>query len=305
MPAEHGPATLRSVDERLRALERRAAAGEPGAAQELARARERVGQRRVAVLAGVCANLEALEAVLADMQAQGVTDAICLGDALGYGPNPVECLELLRARCRVMLMGHTESFLLDWPRNSASLGKAKAANLVWLERLLRPRWPLARAARAGHWRWVTGLPLTHAELGWWFGHSEYVCLDPEYTVRVRDHASWSAESTLDPQLRPLLRAGVVTAGWTHHPAVWEEGAGLPWREGRPEEPYRVGPAPAVVWVGAVGQPRDRDPRACYAIVSPTSVEWRRVGYDVERTVSKILANEALLPAWGRRLRSGA
>ena len=61
---------------------------------------------------------------------------------------------------------------------------------------------------------------------------------------------------------------------------------------------------AIVNVGSVGQPRDGDPRACYVLFDGESVEWRRVPYDVERTVKKFAEIPELTPKLGERLRVG-
>jgi diadenosine tetraphosphatase ApaH/serine/threonine PP2A family protein phosphatase len=70
--------------------------------------------------------------------------------------------------------------------------------------------------------------------------------------------------------------------------------------------YALGPAKLMVNVGSVGQPRDEDPRACYAIVDipGASLEYRRVPYDVDTTVKKIYAVTDLANMLGDRLRSG-
>ena len=76
------------------------------------------------VLAGLCgvkralisdihSNLEALEAVLADIRSQGITEIFCLGDIIGYGPNPRECIDLVM-KCQMCLLGnHDQGALFD------------------------------------------------------------------------------------------------------------------------------------------------------------------------------------------------
>ena len=59
---------------------------------------------RTAILSDVHANLPALEAVLAEIDRRGITDVVCLGDVIGYGPFPLECLDLVTKSCRVALM---------------------------------------------------------------------------------------------------------------------------------------------------------------------------------------------------------
>ena len=73
--------------------------------------------KSLAVISDIHSNLEALQAVLADIEERGVKEIICLGDIVGYGPNPKECLDLVRKRCRVTLMGNHDHALLYEPTN--------------------------------------------------------------------------------------------------------------------------------------------------------------------------------------------
>ena len=67
-----------------------------------------------AIISDIHGNLEALQAVLADIDRQGVDDVICLGDVVGYGPNPCECVKLVRDRCSVVILGnHDQGALFD------------------------------------------------------------------------------------------------------------------------------------------------------------------------------------------------
>src|SRR5260370_12550328 len=68
-----------------------------------------------AILSDIHSNLEALQAVLADVDAQApVERVLCLGDTVGYGPNPLECLDLVRRRCGLVLLGnHDQAVLFD------------------------------------------------------------------------------------------------------------------------------------------------------------------------------------------------
>lgn len=87
------------MDEELRELERRART-EPDGREALLRARERAGLPTLAVIACVHSNLEALTAVLADIDRRGIPDIVCLGDVTGYGPDPVACTDLVMERSR-------------------------------------------------------------------------------------------------------------------------------------------------------------------------------------------------------------
>ena len=67
-----------------------------------------------AIISDIHANLEALEAVLDDIARQNVTEIYCLGDIIGYGPNPRECIDLIEANCKLTILGnHDQGALFD------------------------------------------------------------------------------------------------------------------------------------------------------------------------------------------------
>jgi hypothetical protein len=67
-----------------------------------------------ALISDIHGNYEALKAVLADIRSQGATDIYCLGDMVGYGPNPCECVDEVRTRCKVAICGnHDHAALWD------------------------------------------------------------------------------------------------------------------------------------------------------------------------------------------------
>src|SRR5688500_20115241 len=70
-----------------------------------------------AIVSDIHANLEALTAVLAEIDRRGIQQIVCLGDVVGYGPNPMECLDLVRQRTRVSLMGNHDFAVFYEPFN--------------------------------------------------------------------------------------------------------------------------------------------------------------------------------------------
>jgi diadenosine tetraphosphatase ApaH/serine/threonine PP2A family protein phosphatase len=232
---------------------------------------------RTAILSDVHGNLEALEAVLADVAGAGVDTVISLGDLVGYGPNPAACVEIVRARAAVSLLGNHD---------------AAAAGLQSLEDFNEfARWAVEwSAARldAGQIAWLGSLPYTHAARACRFAHSSPV--EPERWHYIHGAADLSEDFAAFAE--PLC-----FIGHSHRPGIYEVPAG----EG---EAQRCGASAALrpgtrhlVNVGSVGQPRDRDPRACYAIHDDerARVELRRVAYDVERTQQRMRAAD--IPAF--------
>ena len=118
---------------------------------------------RFALLADIHANLEALEAVLDDLSRVDVDHTVCLGDVVGYGPDPAACVELVYDCCDAVVLGnHDEAVFSDSPLDRFN-PRAKAAvlfareDLGALHRRAIADWPLADT--------VDGLTIAHASLG--------------------------------------------------------------------------------------------------------------------------------------------
>jgi diadenosine tetraphosphatase ApaH/serine/threonine PP2A family protein phosphatase len=247
---------------------------------------------RYAVLSDIHANLEALQAVLADAEPR--SDAtVCLGDLVGYGADPVACIEIVAQRAQAIVSGNHEHAVaglidLDWFNVHA---RAAA------------EWTRARLDD-DHRRYLSSLPLV-AEVG----DATLVHASPdrpdewEYLLTAQD--GFDAFGAFATRL--------CFVGHSHLAGAWSLGSSGPehrvgarapgrergrrdLRKGGPE--HRVGAHDRelergrryLVNVGSVGQPRDRDPRAAYAIWDDErgTISIRRVVYDVERAREKIL-----------------
>jgi predicted phosphodiesterase len=233
-------------------------------------------------------NLEALEAVLADMEEQGVTHPLCLGDLVGYGANPVECVEVVRALgCPVVRGNHDDLVALG--KAPTSFSEAARLSLEYARRRLDP----------SHLNFLRRLPMTWLE-------------DPITLVHATldGPEGWGYISTrLEAQTCFLYqKTPICFVGHTHRPCAFAQE-----KEVRPLEFRRVDTQPDrtkvgrkfLFNVGSVGQPRDGDWRASYAIFSPEEnwVDLRRVNYNVDQASLKIL--KAGLPeSLSRRLSKG-
>ncbi len=246
-----------------------------------------------AVISDIHGNLEALEAVLADAQAQGCEKYYCLGDIVGYGPNPRECVDAVVAFDLCILGNHDQGALYD-PEGFSS-GAERA--IFWTrDQLENPNGNAQAAAR--RWEFLSQLPRTRRINNLLFVHgsarnplNEYVFPEDVYNPRKLE------------RLFSLIER-VCFQGHTHVPGVFtEDGRFLP----PPELKFRY-PLPtsgkAMVNVGSVGQPRDGDKRSCYVILEDDKLEFRRVEYDVEKTAGKIIAVPELDNFFAERLRKG-
>jgi diadenosine tetraphosphatase ApaH/serine/threonine PP2A family protein phosphatase len=247
-----------------------------------------------AILSDVHGNLEALQAVLADAAEQGASELYCLGDVVGYGPDPRACLELVRQRCAPVLLGNHDEAALSAPEG---FNPAAERAIRWTTRQLEEG-PEADGRRA----FLAGLPLSHQDGDVLLVHGsardpvhEYVFPADVYDVRKMADL--------------FARVGRwCFQGHTHVPGVFVELApGYLYHFAHPAElggTFRHDGRKTLVNVGSVGQARDGDWRACYALFDGDQVSFRRVPYDVEATISKIRAIADLDPFLGDRLRDG-
>lgn len=228
---------------------------------------------RLGIFSDVHANLEALQAVLQAYQEVQIDRYVCLGDIVGYGANPNECCKLVRDLTELVVMGN---------HDAACCGR------------LRRDWfnPAARAAveehqrmlEAGHMTWLAQLPYRVEMADMLFCHgSPYRQEEFPY---ILDEADIEAIARHVPDRQPLIFVGHTHRGtaftFRERPTlrVWED----------PREVLQILPSHRYVLnVGSVGQPRDGDWRASYAIfdTEARTFELRRTEYDVDAASEKI------------------
>jgi predicted phosphodiesterase len=224
--------------------------------------------KRVAVISDVHGNRHALDAVLAAIADEKPDELWCLGDLVGYGPQPNECCRTVAAHADVCLAGNHDLVVLGSLSIHDFAGEAAAA-ARWTQEVLEPdaREFLAELRPSGQ---RDGVALFHAS-----------ARDPvwEY-VLSEEVAWWTLEATL---------ASLVLVGHSHVPlaigldgevlagGVAPDGTVVELDEGR----WLLNP-------GSVGQPRDGDPRAAYLLLEPgRRAAFHRVEYPIERTQAEI------------------
>ena len=200
----------------------------------------------IGIISDIHGNFPALEAVLARLDAMGVSGVVCLGDVAGYYSQVNECCDALRARGIHTLRGNHDHYLaagVDCPRsNSANRcleyqrGVVTPDNLAWLAGLS------SRAA-------LHGIDMVHG--GWDDPLEEYVRPTREYFSR--------------------LPGRTFASGHTHVPVIFH------------------GDGQVYCNPGAVGQPRDGDPRATYSTCDGAAIALHRIGYDIARTQAHMAA----------------
>jgi diadenosine tetraphosphatase ApaH/serine/threonine PP2A family protein phosphatase len=239
----------------------------------------------LAVLSDIHGNIDALEAVLADLAPHAPAAIACLGDFVGYGAAPNPCVERLRPMIEVAVTGNHDVVASGALRLGAFNSDAATA----------ARWT-ADALTPENRDWLRGLPFTATWRGALLVHASPLEPDQWHYV-LSPH---EAEEELSAFPEPLC-----LIGHSHVPGAFEqEGTRAP-RYLRDAE-LALDPARRyIVNVGSVGQPRDGDPRAAYLLWDDAARTLRhvRVAYDVERAMARIL--DAGLPRFlAERLRWG-
>ncbi|MHB1036530.1 MAG: metallophosphoesterase family protein [Pirellulales bacterium] len=245
-----------------------------------------------ALISDIHSNLESLGVVLADIRQQGITEIYCLGDLVGYGPNPREVIDLVM-KCDVCLLGnHDQGALFD--PDGFNTGAERA--IFWTRRQLEIQ--VGNPADvARRWDFLGELPRSRRDNSFFFVHgsprnplNEYVFPEDIYNQRKMEKCFSLIEQ-------------YCFQGHTHVPGVFTQSLNF----FSPEEvsyQYRLTDEKVMINVGSVGQPRDGDPRACYVVIEDDLVKFRRVEYPFETTIQKIYAIPELDNFLGDRLRDG-
>lgn len=244
---------------------------------------------RVALLSDIHANLTALDAVLAALDELPRVDEVWqLGDVVGYGPDPDGVVERLASIGAHGVRGN---------HDAAALG---GREIEWFNPDARRAIEWTRDAISDATRsWLAALPERSDRGEFNLVHGSP--LDPmfEYVTSAPVAAA---------NLAALAKRGGLHGlhGHTHYPAAWREERGRVVLT-RPAAALRVAPgaAPhvsldggaALLNPGSVGQPRDGDPRASFAVIDTTArtFEWHRVAYDIAAVQARMTA--ARLPGW--------
>jgi predicted phosphodiesterase len=239
---------------------------------------------RILIIADIHANLTALETVLVDAQAEGMVDEIwCLGDAVGYGPDPTACLKLLQEKSTVWVAGNHD-FAAAGVISTRDFNTNATAAMAWTQAQLN------REETA----FLSHLPVMQERYGFTLVHGSPRNPIEEYIFYV----DTAAENF------PSLTTSSCLVGHTHFPAAFRK------ENHRVEEvdmglPVVLGKTRLILNPGAVGQPRDSDPRASYGIIDLSRQEFHlhRTAYDIT-AVQQRMRQAGLPPPLIERLSVG-
>ena len=230
---------------------------------------------QIALISDIHANIDALESVLADIDSQRADEIFCLGDIVGYGAAPSECLELVRSRCSVSVKGNHDQM-------ASEQGIIQA-----LERVSAPIRYAREKLSKEQIKWLKDLPLVAEKDGLTLVHSTLHEPEDFHYILWKDDARLHFQHQKTP---------VSFIGHSHSPAVAIEDANGITLETPGVATIKLDPnLRSIINVGSVGQPRDNYPRACYGLLDTESLTfaWKRVPYDIKRAQDRI--KEAGLP----------
>jgi diadenosine tetraphosphatase ApaH/serine/threonine PP2A family protein phosphatase len=239
-----------------------------------------------AILSDVHGNLEALQAVIEDLRREGAERIAFLGDAVGYGANPNECLRLLRELTELMVAGNHDYGAVDLTDVSYFNSAAKAA-VLWTGRQLseESRDFLCRLHLFHQVESITFVHATPHEPDRW----NYIFTVPEAEEGFR---------AMDGEL--------AFVGHSHSPLILAQKEGRRITASEKEEVILQRGVRYIINVGSVGQPRDGNPQAAYGLYDEHSRKYilRRVPYDIQTAQKKII-RAGLPPSLAQRLSRGA
>ena len=228
---------------------------------------------KYAIIADIHGNLDAFQVVLDDIRAQNATNIVCLGDVVGYNARPKECLKIVRDMNIPTVKGNHDEYC-------SSDSQLEGFN--------------PHAADAVHWtrnqlneeekKWLRDLKYTRMAANFTMVHAT---LDaPDRWGYVFDKLAASASF-------PYQTTQMCFFGHTHVPVAFMRDTVV---RGGTYSKFKIDPSKKYfINVGAVGQPRDNNPKAAYVIfdMDAGTIELRRLEYDIAAAQAKI--REAGLP----------
>jgi len=251
---------------------------------------------RTAIISDIHGNLESLNRVLEDIGDQKVDHIICLGDTLGYGPNPVECVDLVAEHCEWSLLGNHDYGALYEPTNFNAAAEQAA---YWT----RAQFDAEEDKEVAGKRWeFLGSLRVRTQMG------DFLCVHGTPRRPINEYL-FPDDAINSPVKMKQIFDRIPThcmSGHTHVPGIFTDEPDF-YPPDDVEGSFKFeNENHIIINPGSVGQPRDLDPRLSYAILDDETqcVDFFRLGYDIETVREKIYAIPELSNWLGDRLREG-
>lgn len=232
-----------------------------------------------AIISDVHGNLEALEVVISDIRKRNIDDIIFLGDAVGYGPDPVDCLRLLLDSASVKIRGNHDQALIE-PELLNYFNEYARMAIEWT----------ASKINEGTKKIIRDMPLTAKKR--LMGRDIYFVHGSP-----REPEKWHYILTLNDVETNLryFNESICFVGHSHQPFIVEKKMSGEIIVHRESEVVIDETSRYIINAGSVGQPRDMDPRSCYVILDDGRITFVRLSYDIKKTQKKM--RDAGLPGY--------
>ena len=228
------------------------------------------------ILGDIHANIDALDAVMRDAAEQGVTDWICTGDVVGYDACPSECIHVVRDVMKAPVVCGSHDHYVAFEQNLSDFHPAAAQAVLWTREHITD----------ADMEWLRSLPMSKPVMGMMLVHA---------TLDMPDHWGYIFDDIQATSHFVYQKTPLCFHGHTHVPVVYEKtafGAVHHTPDTFDGGEFRIQPGKQYfVNVGSVGQPRDGDPRASYALfdTGTLTLRFRRVPYDVAAAQARDVA----------------
>ncbi len=226
---------------------------------------------RVAVISDIHSNLPALEMVVEKIKSLGVESVHCLGDIVGYGADPGECIAIIRDLCDIVIAGNH-----DWgavgKTDLSKFNKSARAALEWT----------AGQLDYNESQYLTSLPLIE--------DTGSFCLVHGTPANPQNWDYLNYKSMLPGQFA-AFESRVCFIGHSHKPVIWSDYGEMITADFSGKFEFGVKKR-YIVNIGSVGQPRNGDPRSCFVVYDDEKGEFEyiRTNYDVDRAANNIKKN---------------
>lgn len=241
---------------------------------------------RYGIISDIHGNIEALTESLKSLEKEGIDEYICLGDIVGYGANPEECCNVVRAKVKVCIVGNHDAAVAGRMDYSYYYDAARHA-LDWCkEKISR-----------SNLEWLKSLPYKHTDGAVDFCHGSPICPEEFEYVFTKEKAKELVKYRDELNHVTFIGHSHLTRSFA---LSTEDAYNVKGPEFIVRKDFKY-----IITVGSVGQPRDYDPRSCCAVFDTETCVFKyvRSSYDIEAQMKKII-DAGLAYNFGARLLVG-